>query len=273
MTSFSTLESSVQDSEPIEVYVFTIGTVTYRYTSSGSSVTVGGNTYPAEPIERNNLVQGPDSRSHTMEIRVPSTNSFASLYLTTVPGEKATLTIIRLQRNESPTFNTQVVVFKGFVASVNFSDQNRLAVIGAKSLESAGSRSIPTYTYQGQCNHQLYGPGCGVDPAPYRHSGIVTAVSGNTITVSGLNASGLDFKGGWVRPATVNDPRLILSQSGDVLTLLLPFAASALNQTVDAFAGCDHNLTGDCSNTFDNAINFGGFAFVPNKNIFTTGMD
>jgi hypothetical protein len=67
------------------------------------------------------------------------------------------------------------------------------------------------------------------------------------------------------------DRRLILSSSGDVLTLLLPFTSSPLGSTVIVFAGCDHTIA-TCKSKFNNVVNYGGFAFVPTKNIFQTGI-
>jgi len=131
---------------------------------------------------------------------------------------------------------------------------------------------MPTYTYQGLCNHVLYGPGCLVDPVAHRFTGTVTATSGLTITVPGAGASGIKFKSGYCKPTTITDYRMITAQSGDVLTLLMPFASSPLGATLELFAGCDHNVSGDCKNVFNNVDRFGGFNWVPNKNIFNTGV-
>lgn len=75
-----------------------------------------------------------------------------------------------------------------------------------------------------------------------------------------------------------DDHRLILSQSGDDVTLLLPFPETIVGSTVVLLAGCDHSIT-TCDTKFNtpedtlsNVINYGGFAFVPNKNPFETGL-
>jgi len=71
---------------------------------------------------------------------------------------------------------------------------------------------------------------------------------------------------------------LIVAQSGDDLQLLLPFPQSAVGREVILFAGCDHTPE-VCDDKFDtpedtdsNLINFGGFAFVPTRNPFQTGL-
>lgn len=75
-----------------------------------------------------------------------------------------------------------------------------------------------------------------------------------------------------------DDARLILSQSGDDLQLLLPFPDSILGSTVVILAGCDHTVT-TCDSKFNtpsdpqsNVVNFGGFPFVPTKNPFEGGV-
>lgn len=273
MSTFDALESSRESSEPIEVYRFALGGQSYLYTSAEDEITAGSDTYSPIGIARGAITLAEDDRKKTLEIVVPSTNPFARRYIVTPPGQKATVTIIRLQREESPTFATQVVIYKGAVQSVQFPDSGETAKINVQKAESATSRLVPRYTFMALCNHVLYGPGCLVDPNNHDHTGEVSAVSGNTITVTGVNASGKDFTGGYCKPTAVSDFRLILAQSGDVLTLLLPFETSPLGTNVQAFEGCDHLVAGDCALKFDNVDRFGGHAFVPNKDIFRTGLD
>ena len=141
-------------------------------------------------------------------------------------------------------------------------------------LEAAASRTVPRFTFMGLCNHILFDNFCKKDPALFSHVGEVTAVSGNVITVTGANGQPDGYwTGGWCKPTARSDFRLVLSHVGNTLTLLLPFAETVLDSDVQVFAGCNHVFTGDCSLKFDNAIEYGGFPFVPTKNIFATGLD
>ena len=268
MTTFDIMESSAASSRPVELISFAIGSTTYRYTTGPLDIELGGFTYAAEGITRSNVVLGATAHDQTLEVVVPSTNAFAALFVDVVPGEQATCTVLRLQRGEVPTYNTSALVFKGRVKAVKFQTGGRSATIGVQSLEASLNKQMLAYTYQGPCNHQLYSAGCGANPASHTHTGTVTAVTGATITVSGANASGHDFVGGYCKPTAALDFRMVIAQTGDVLTLLLPFARSPLGSDVDCVAGCDHLLDGDCSNVFDNVLNYGGFAFVPIKNPF-----
>lgn len=268
MTTFAALESSAAGSRPVELISFDIGSTSYRYTTGPLDIVHGGFIYAAEGITRGKVVLNSAAHDQACEIAVPATNAFAKLYYNVVPAEIATCTILRLQRGEVPTFNTTQLVYQGDVKGVKFQTDGRKASVSVQSFESGRNGQMLAYTYQGPCNHQLYSALCGVDPALHTHTGTVTAASGNTITVAGAGASGLDFTGGFVRPTTHADFRDVMSQSGDVLTLLLPFVRSPVGNDVDCVAGCDHLLDGDCQQVYDNGLRNGGFAFSPVKNPF-----
>lgn len=274
MSDFDTFESSLEASRPLEVYEIAQGSSTTRFTSNGSDVTLNGNVYSAIAISRGAVALSTRDRSRSFEVTVPSSLEFVQQYVSNAPGPIATLNVIRLQRDESPAFNTQVLVFKGVVKTVKFSEDGRVAIIVCQTIESAASRQIPRFTYMSQCNHTLFDPGCGLDSGLFSHTGLVSAVSGNDVTVTGLNASGFDITGGVLQiPSQPGEFRLVLSQSSDTVTLLLPFPSDPTGDNAVAFAGCDHVITSDCALVFDNVERYGGFAFVPNRNPFMSGLD
>lgn len=272
MSDFDTLESSVESSQPIELFRIGLGATSYLFTSAEDDITFSSELYEAVSIARNEVVQGPDERSRILVLTVAADNPFAVLYVNVNPASRASVTVMRLQRNETPSL-TSTVIFKGYVKSVAFSEDGRSAKIAVQSIEAASSRSIPRLTYQGMCNYQLYDAACGVSASSHLFTGIVTAESGPILTVAGLSASGMDFVGGFCKPTAISDFRMILAQSGDTITLLLPFISSMIGLSLDVFEGCNHVLHEDCALKFDNVARFGGFAFVPTKNPFATGLD
>lgn len=270
MSTFDILERSEESSVPIEVYRFLLGAETFLYTSTEDAITVGADTYTPKAISRGNFGQGRDQGTE-MIVRLPQTDPLTAKYINVVPGQVGVVIVIRLQRNESPTFATQSVIFRGRIRAVRFDDDDA-AEISCISLESSTSRTVPMWVYSGGCNHALYSPGCGASTTGHNFIGAVSAVSGNTITVSGLSGSGMDFVGGWCRPTTLDDFRMVVAQSGDVLTLLLPFAANPLGLDMQCFEGCDHDLAGDCQTKFGRGVDYGGFYYIPNKDPFRTGV-
>ena len=272
MATRDQLEKSTEASRPIEVYTFTLGTDVFRYTSAEDDLTIGVDTFLAIPISRNQVILGSDQQRRELLVTVGFDNEVASKYYDVVPGQRADFTLVRYQRDESPAFNTSILLFSGKVQSVNFIDNITKAQIAIRSTEAALSRNVPRLTYQGMCGAFLYDRFCGADPSLHNHIGTVTLVSGNDITVSGAGASGHNFTSGYCRPVSEEDYRMVLSQSTDVLTLLLPFANDPLGANIQAFAGCDHLIEGDCALVFDRVADYIGFPFVPERNIWETGV-
>lgn len=270
--SFESFEESVEGSRPIELHQFALGTETFNFhTTAEGTITVGSDVYEAEPIVRGPIVRGPEDRNRNFFVRLPRDNIFIQKFVDVIPGQRASYTLRRYQRQEGVT--DLVTLFKGFVHSINFEQKTREAQLIIRSIEAASSRIIPRFTYMSRCNNVLYDDQCKVDRTLFRLIASVSAVSGSVLTVPGANAEVDGFyDGGEVFFPDINDARLILKHVGNDLTLLLPFPEDAVGETVHVFAGCDHSI-GVCDGTFSNVENFQGFAFVPTRNPFETGVD
>lgn len=277
--TFDQYEISKEDSQPLELFEFAIGSQTYRYTNAEDEVEVDLLTYTPEAIKRSRVEKGAEAGRLSIEIELPARNEFAERYIGIIPGQKATLVVKRVQRLDFPSPEV-FRLFDGIVKSVSFEDDGNKARVQALPRVALLSRPIPRRRFQAGCNNVLYGSGCNVDdtdPA-YRHTGEVTAVSGRTITVDGASGFAAEWwVAGRVERSGGADARLILAHSGDDLTLLLPFPDDVTGETVTLLAGCPHGIV-SCDDKFDNIVNatsggFDGYAFVPKKNIFATGLD
>lgn len=271
MTSFATLETSREDGRPLEIYDFVLGGTTYRYTSAEDEITVGGAVYTPKSLARSAISKTGQDRSRPLIVTLPSSDPLPQLYREVVPGDKCSLSVYRLQRDELPTFNTVRLMFKGLVQSVKFSQDGYTADLNVKSIEDALNRNLPRFTYQSGCNHILYDDRCQAAAASFNVVGAVASGGDTTVvTVTGANAQPDGYwTGGYAaRVSGGNDFRLILAHSGNDLTLLLPFSVDVTGTNLQVFAGCDHIVTGDCATKFNNVVNFGGFGFVPNRNPF-----
>lgn len=271
--AFDTFEEGLETSRPAELYTISVGSTVYLYTSAEDAITVGATTYqPLEGISRSSLsLGGPTDNVGGITITVPGTNAVAQQYVEGIPGQLATVEIDRYQRGDGSTAR----IFEGKIRAVTFTDGGFVASLEVLPSFEAVSREIPRFKFSSLCNHVLYDDRCQVDDtsASFRLSAAAcTAVSGRTITVTGADANGDGYyTGGFVENAAGDDRRLILEQTGTVLTLLLPFTTTPLGTNVTVLAGCDHTIS-TCESKFDNVINFGGFPFVPTKNIFSSGL-
>lgn len=265
--AFDSYEESVEAACPIELYILAVGSYTYRlHTSIEAELIVGGETYtPLAGLSRQRLEPG----DNDLEMELPAGHDFPLMYTLSAPGQQATVTIIRLHRGDTADCR---VIYKGVVRQVEFSKNGAMAILRLSSVANAFERTIPTRTYQAGCNHVLFDEGCQLARTSYLYSGQVTDVNGNTITVSGLEAAkGDDWSTAGYVTIGVQDLRMILDQSGDVLTLVLPFYTPVLGENVTVYAGCRHDID-TCNSKFGNVINYGGFKYVPSKNIFITGI-
>lgn len=265
--TYDAYESSVEAGRPVELYHFSLGTRHYYYTSAEDTVVFGGNVYLPRQIERTAARQADGERRHDLKITLPSDDPVCTPFIGIVPGQPLYLTILRFHRGDNNAENH----WTGRVISATFKRRGAFCELNGMTSEAAFNRPIPRFKYQGLCNHVLYDGNCSVDKDSFKFTGTVTDVTGNTITIIGLSAQGAGWAlGGYVSNDEI-DFRAVVGQTGDVLTLELPFSANVLNTEVDVYAGCDHTLA-TCNSKFSNAVNYGGFAFVPALNPFNTGL-
>jgi uncharacterized phage protein (TIGR02218 family) len=268
--SYDAQERSVEAGQPIELYDFRLGTETYLWTTNPDAVTYNSLTYEPMEVKRESVTFSPDERAEALKITVPASTPLVRKFINSVPGQKMTLTILRVHRNDGA--NELLQLFKGVAKTVAFTLNGLEAEIAVLPITAELQDSLPRFVFSSVCNHVLYDQGCTVAQSLFRHQEEVTGVAGDTITVQGLGAMGDDWATGGYIALTSGDFRLIIDHTGDTIRLLLPFPTSPLGQTVEVFAGCDHSIN-TCSSKFNNVPNFGGFAWVPLKNPFATGLD
>lgn len=266
--SFQAYEESVEGGRPIELYHFTIGLEEFFYTSAEDTISYGGDTYVSRQIKRNAPEQSTEEGRGKLELTMAGDDPVCSRYIGVAPPTPMYVTATRFHRGDLLDGR---VLWSGRVISAAFINGAALCKITAVASESVMSRQIPHFKYQSLCNHFLYDDNCTVLAASYRFVGIASDVTGSLVTIAGIAA---DKGAGWAIGGKVVvgvDVRPVLAQSGDVLTLSMPFASDPTGQTVDVYAGCDHTIT-TCNSKFANAINYGGYPFVPTKNPFQTGI-
>lgn len=265
--SFDAQEKSVESASPIEFYTIAIGTELFRmHNSIEESITLGADIFYKTHVTRGHIATGQEY----LTVELPGDHLFSRRFAMIAPGQAATLTIQSYHRGDTSDLR---VIYKGVVRSVAFTRQGSVSALSVIPISEAFDKVIPDRTFQAPCNNILFDDDCKVSAGLWSYEAEVTAVNANTLTMSGLGAAKGDgwADGGFVCYGVL-DYRLVLSQTGDVLTMVLPFYEPILGFNVTVYAGCDHCLTSDCLNKFNNTINYGGFNYVPTKNIFATGL-
>lgn len=265
--TYEAMEASREGGRPVELYTFVIGAQTYRYTSAEDTVSFGGNDYLSRPITRSSPSEVRSEKPQKLTLQINADDEVPRRYIGVPPGQVMTLTISRFHRGDAGSF----VFWRGRVLGSRFVEGGARAEMQCVSSESSVDRAIPRFKFQGLCNHVLYDARCGVDRDLNKHEGTVTGVAGNVLTISGLGAQGV----GWAIGGMVNyndqDYRIALAQSGDDVTVMIPFEEDVSGQPVTVYAGCDHSIA-TCESKFSNAVNHGGFPYVPLKNPFVVGL-
>ena len=269
--TFDAQETSREDSQALELYTFTFGTDIFRFTSYAADIAWSGLSYTATQISRSETQNSVEDAINQLTVTMTLDNPVAQKFISNVPGVVGSVQVLRANAND--VAEESIVIFEGFVASVKFDGELQAQVL-CNPTTNVFKRAGPRMTYQGICNHVLYDNRCAVARATFTYTGLASAVTGSVITVNGVSGQGANWAvGGFVQAPTAapEDKRMILAQSGDNLTLLLPFSIAVVGTQVDVLAGCDHSLA-TCNTKFSNVINFGGFPYVPRKNPFNSGL-
>lgn len=245
-----------------------MGATIWRHSNSvDESLSLGGNTFTSQPgITRGEISDGREP----LVVKLPSSHAFPQMYRSISPATPVSWLQQFLDRDDNP--DSLRVIYKGWVKSVKFVDDGTLAELYLESVISGFDEVLCDDTYCVGCQVPLFGTKCGLNRNDWKYEGTVSLVNGNQITVDGLwgGARGAS----WAVPGSVkfgDDWRQVHAQSGDVLTLPIPFYEDVDGETVTVYAGCDHTITA-CEEIFNNVVNYRGYPWVPTENVFMTGL-
>jgi uncharacterized phage protein (TIGR02218 family) len=261
--SYLSVENSVNQGAPIELYEFIRGTSSWRYASCADAVTYNARAYEPLPIIRDRIKQGTDAFKNDIKLTFPRDNEFAAQYITFAPDDVTTVNIYRGHAGD----NNFITYWKGRIIGVEISG-NEVTIDCESvftSIKRPGLRAVFEYT----CRHALYGISCRAAPSAFEVSGTISNISGNglviTSTAAGAYPSGY-FTGGMAGQLT-GVRRFITNHTGSDLTLSRPVPEFELGSDIKIYPGCDHTKE-TCNAKFNNLNNFGGFPWIPIRNPF-----
>jgi uncharacterized phage protein (TIGR02218 family) len=161
-------------------------------------------------------------------------------------------------------------IFAGRVAEIDVTRTE--ATITINSFVELLSRPMPRNLYQAPCRWTLFDAGCAIADTSFKTNGIVGKVlSQSAILSSALVATENYYALGrlvWTSGPNVGFPLGVRASQqsivGSVVVAFIrpaPFTIVAGN-AFTIYAGCDKSLS-TCTTKFSNAINFGGYPFIP----------
>lgn len=260
--SFNNYEQSSAQGRPVELLEIRYGndpSDIARLTSHDHDLTVAGETYLSETIERDAFSdKGDPDDSEQMNIKLPQKNLFADIYRT---RDFVTAVGIKLRALHLSDPDQQVTaLWSGRLVGVNW--EQSWMVLGAERMSTSLRRAGLTARYEvGRCRHVHYQPGCWLTRGDWAVPGIVSVITnGRHITVAEA-ASSPDgwFTGGILEHNGVM--RWIIQHTGAQLVLSGPLQEMIVASPVTLYPGCDRTRA-TCAAKFGNVGNYGGFDFL-----------
>jgi len=260
-------EESDYGGQPVECFKFVHGASTWLLTSADKSIVLPSGTYVPETISASGLDYSQEADAGALEVKLPIGHAISQLFIPYLPPHQVTLIHYRAHRG----LLTDVIGSPFTVAAAAMPPGNdrdpRVRLMCVNALQIL-SRRIPAVSFQTLCAWDLYGVGCGVNPATFRESGAVSAVAGNTVTATFLGGHADDWwTKGWLENTT-GHKRMIVAHSGTTVTLQSPLLGLVPTDTVYAQAGCDGSEA-TCNGKFSNIDRHLGYPRIPNRNPFT----
>lgn len=262
---FSSLEKSVSDSEPRELYLFTERTTgqEWRYHSGqveDGNITFGAKIYTPAGIKRSKISNDSEEYKSKLDIDIYKNVQLVQELIQHINEYIVDITVYRLQSDDS-----SAIMWTGTVSA--FESNQKASRFRCDPLPSSLNRSALFRTYSVSCPYFLYDDNtCRVSKPAFKVSGTVSSVSGLSI-VSSSFATQPDgwFVGGTFE--TTLGQMMITSHTGNTITIQNSIRGLTAGYVFDAFAGCGHT-TDDCKNKFSNLANYGGQPYIPDLNPF-----
>lgn len=250
------VDSSIDKARPVEVYLFSLSTMTYAYTNFYRDKQYGGVVYKAAPISHGELAPTIETGKE-FDITVPRDNAVAALFYTVPPQEPIYVRIVRLQETNSSQADALLI---GRVRSCEFEDaEATLKVIYGKGISD---KKFPRITQQPYCMRVHYDQYCGINREQFKVEATLTKAEGRYLYAETFReyptnhfAYGLAEWQGQLRT--------VIASSGDKIALRFPFVGYPTGQ-MTVYPGC--SKTPEACAQWNNSDNFLGWPWIPEKN-------
>lgn len=253
---------------PVELYEFVYGPQHYYYTGADEDIAIGAQTYAQLAIQGGAITQTQALGKQDVKLEVPRDFAIAEIFRIAPPAAPITLTIRHYDRAQPAVDPT--VAWMGRVMSAEWGELT--ATLACQSALTALKRPGLRRHYQIGCPHVLYGVDCLASAAAKKTTATIANIDGAQLTAAAFAAEADGWwVGGYVQYLAHNGVLLrrgVTGHAGDTITLAQLIPGLAAGQNVDAFPGCAHTLA-VCDAKFDNAVNYGGFKWIPQKNPFS----
>ena len=262
--TYQTEIEKIQQPLSAELYKLLIGSTYSYFTSYGSDIIYGGNTYVTRPMKRTGFSVEKSMKTIDVTISTPIAVAFQE-YLSISPYARTYVEIIKVFVSSPDTLSK--LIFAGMVYTVSV--KKGIASVLCKSSNGLLSRKIPRLIYQTTCNWSLFSTNCGLSRTNFELIAVVGSVSGNDLVIGALSdVPDKKYQGGTITWGA--EQRLVTGHSGLTLTLLVNFAGVTAGDQIFLYPGCNGSPTACAS--LGNELNFMGMPHIPTKNALLWGF-
>lgn len=262
--SIRNIETSEQLAQPVELFDIRISGLNLHLTSYNRNYEFENVMYEAMQIKRNELKVDTNSFDDRVKVTLPVRSNVGQRILNSDLESTTSLTITR-------TFvgiTEKYIMWSGVIVQKEIDSQylHLICLPTAYVLEKIGNRA----QYTRVCRHVLYSANCGADRNLSASENQVTEVTSALLQMK--NPVDDSYKGGIVLLAN-GVSRLILSvdSKANTITVINPFLGTIKGENVVLYKGCDKSIK-CCTERFNNYENYGGFPFIPIRNIFSKSV-
>lgn len=258
------IESSEQSSEPVELFDIQISGLNLALTSYNKDYLFEGKTYKAVQIKRNALRIDTNSFDDRVKVTVPLRSQIGQQILNSELESTTALTITKTFVGTTEKY----ILWSGTIVQKEI-DNYYLHIVclpTAYMLEKTGNRG----QYTRVCRHVLYSRNCGVNKSLFSSQNKIMDAKSSLVYLQGKIDN--SYAGGIIKLSN-GVSRMILSVNAEdnTIRLISPFIGDIKGMNVTLYKGCDKSIE-CCKQRFRNFENYGGFPFIPVRNIFTKSV-
>lgn len=269
MSNFHTNEISIQDAQPIELYIFTYKNVDYTYTSSGyaKSAYINDKWFVFNPdyIKRGDSLKTGNSSGNveTTTITVSRSNNVALLYQGAPPEDD--MVRVRVYRVHGYNDSDYALILRGVVTQVTFDGSYAELTI---TIENVLNRLIPRGRLSYYCQNIIYDNKCRLESDAFALQCYLDR------SVNGLKLFSTNLRerpSGWAEQGFLkmgNSYRAIVRAENDWIQIKYPIRSSDWQGSFKVYPGCE-NTFATCARKFGNTDNFSGVPYIMPYNAFT----
>ena len=239
-----------------------------HYARGERDFTFQGDIYLKSAFNRTPIRSGDGESQERIELRMPRDHPVARLFHLGPSTLPVKVTVFHVHRQDMVAGDSFTTVFVGQVGQSYFADGE--CVLTLESLRALLGYRTPAMLVQTKCANFLYDRQCGLNRESFKFTGTVAAVSGFSLTITGLQAAaGADltkFMFGFI-VAPSGEHLFIETQYGldDTLTVLNPPQYTVVDDVVAVYWGCDKTAW-TCQEKFNNQTRHNGRALMPRRN-------